>query len=134
MVSSTSVPAAGTVADFINAKANLSSDARDLVVVIRPTDYAKYRALQLGAQYPIDIFDGMRVIIRDFPSTVPASSVAIVGDLRGYMENLPNGEEIQFKKDDHTLMTSDIVRILGRLPAAVGIVGYHYFTALISTE
>lgn len=112
-----------TVADFVNARAELNADARDLVVIIKPAEYTAYRALQLGAQYPIDVFDGMRVIIRDMPTGFKY----IVGDLRGYMENLPNGEEIQFKKDETTLMTSDIVRVLGRLPASVGVVGYSYF-------
>lgn len=118
--------------DFVNARARLSSDARDLVAIMSPNVYAKYRRLQLSAQYPFDIFDGMKVIIRYIASPNSEDNTgidyAVVGDLRGYMENLPNGEEIQFKKDDHTLMTSDIVRVLGRLPASVGVVGCHYFT------
>lgn len=122
-----------SISDFVNARAKLNADARDLVVIITPTEYAAYKALQMGAQYPIDIFDGMKVIVRDFPIVVE-STRAIVGDLRGYMENLPNGEEITFKKDDHTLMTSDIVRILGRLPASVGVVGNAYFVKVISEE
>lgn len=122
-----------SISDFVNARAQLNADARDLVVIITPTEYAAYRALQLGAQYPIDVFDGMKVIVRDFPKGITAAR-AIVGDLRGYMENLPNGEEIQFKKDDHTLMTSDIVRILGRLPASVGIVGNRFFVKVVSEK
>lgn len=111
------------VSDFINARAALNADARDLVAIVTPEAYAQYRALQLGANYPIDVFDGMKVIVRELPTDMRF----IVGDLRGYMENLPNGENIQFKKDDHTLMTRDIVRVLGRLPASIGIVGYRYF-------
>lgn len=122
-----------SISDFVNARALLNADARDLVVIITPAEYAAYRALQLGAQYPIDVFDGMKVIVRDFPMGI-TNVRAIVGDLRGYMENLPNGEEIQFKKDDHTLMTSDIVRILGRLPASVGVVGNRYFVKVVSEE
>lgn len=116
-------------ADFVNARAQLNADARDLVAIVTPTAYAAYRALQLSASYPIDVFDGMKVIVRDFPSSFTGIR-AIVGDLRGYMENLPNGEEIQFKKDETTLMTSDIVRVLGRLPASVGLVGYKYFARI----
>lgn len=122
-----------SISDFVNARAKLNADARDLVVIITPAEYAAYKALQLGAQYPIDIFDGMKVIVRDFPNTV-TDTRAIVGDLRGYMENLPNGEEITFKKDETTLMTSDIVRVLGRLPASVGVVGNRYFVKVTSEE
>lgn len=123
-----------SVNDFVSARAYLNADARDLVAILSPGTYAAYRGLQLSAQYPIDIFDGMKVIVRDLPVLDGASFVAIVGDLRGYMENLPNGEEITFKKDDHTLMTSDIVRILGRLPASTGIVAKNYFVKMTTTN
>ena len=37
------------------------------------------------------------------------------------------GDAIEFKYDDKTLMTSDIVKILGRQPAAIGVVGNLFF-------
>lgn len=121
--------ATAAITDFINARAALNADARDLVAIVDKTAYAAYMALQLSASYPIDIFDGMKVIVRDLSDY---GMRAIVGDLRGYMENLPLGETVQFKKDDTTLMTSDVVRVLGRMPASVGIVGNEYFCKIVA--
>lgn len=105
------------LADFVNARALLSSAARDLVIICTPTDYAAYRALQMAAHYAVDPFDGLEVLFND------QASVPIIGDLKGVMENCPKGEAVEFKYDDKTLMTSDIVKILGRLPSAIGVVG-----------
>ena len=80
-----------------------------------------YKALQMGANYGVDPFDGREVIISEY-ATKP-----IIGDLAGAMENLPNGDGIEFKLDDKTLMTSDMVRLLGRQAVASGLVGNLYF-------
>lgn len=109
------------IADFIQARALLSSAAEDLVIIATPAQYAAYRALQLGASYGVDPFDGLMVLFND---TVTAP---IIGDLSGVMMNLPKGSAIEFKYDDKTLMTSDIVKILGRQPAAIGVVGNKFF-------
>jgi len=113
--------AAGNIADFVNARALLSSAAEDLVLIMTPAQYAQYRALQLGAQYAVDPFDGLEVLFND-NATAP-----IIGDLSGVMMNLPKGEAIEFKYDDRTLMTSDMVKVLGRQPAAIGVVGNKFF-------
>lgn len=113
--------AAGAITDFINARALLSGAAEDLVVIVNPASYASYRALQMGAYYGVDPFDGREVIVSDY-ATVP-----IIGDLYGVTLNRPNGDEIQFKLDEHTLMTSDIVRLLGRQAASVAVTGNLYF-------
>lgn len=113
--------APAAIADFVNARALLSSAARDLVIIVTPAQYAQYRALQMSASYAVDPFDGLEVLFND---TVNAP---IIGDLSGVLMNLPRGEEIQFKYDDTSEMTSDLVRILGRQPAAIGLVGNKYF-------
>lgn len=127
-VATTSAPAvaktgaaAGNIADFVNARALLSSAASDLVLIMTPAQYAQYRALQMAASYAVDPFDGLEVLFSDV-ATAP-----IIGDLSGVMMNLPKGEDIEFKYDDKTLMTSDIVKILGRQPAAIGVVGNKFF-------
>ena len=119
--------AAGNIADFVNARALLSSAAEDLVIICTPAQYASYRALQMAAQYGVDPFDGLEVLFSD------AATAPIIGDLSGVMMNLPKGSAIEFKYDDKTLMTSDIVKILGRQPAAIGVVGYLFF-AKVATE
>lgn len=113
--------AAGAITDFVNARALLSGAAEDLVVIVSPAAYASYRALQMGANYGVDPFDGREVIVSDY-ATVP-----IIGDLYGVTLNRPNGDEIQFKLDEHTMMTSDIVRLLGRQAASVAVTGNLYF-------
>lgn len=113
--------AASAVTDFIEARALLSGAAEDLVVIVNPTDYAMYRGLTMNAGYAVDPFDGREVIISEY-ATKP-----IIGDLAGAMENLPNGDDIEFKLDDKTLMTSDMVRLLGRQAVASGLVGNLFF-------
>ena len=113
--------AAGAIDDFVQARALLSSAAEDLVIICTPAQYASYRALQMSASYGVDPFDGHIVLFND-TATAP-----IIGDLSGVMMNLPKGDAIEFKYDDTSLMTSDMVRVLGRQPAAIGVVGNLFF-------
>lgn len=113
--------AAGAITDLIDARALLSDAAEDVVVIVSPADYAKYKGLQFGASYGVDPFDGHFVIISNY-ATVP-----IVGDLGGVIENMPKGDEVEFKYDDTSLMTSDMIRLLGRQPAAIALVGNMFF-------
>lgn len=113
--------AAGAITDFVDARALLSSAAQDLVIICTPAQYASYRGLQMAANYGVDPFDGLEVLFND-TATAP-----IIGDLSGVMMNLPKGEAIEFKYDDKTLMTSDMVKVLGRQPAAIGVVGNKFF-------
>jgi hypothetical protein len=75
----------------------------------------------MGANYGVDPFDGLEVLFSD------AATSPIIGDLSGVMMNLPKGEAVEFKYDDKSYMTSDLVRILGRQPAAIGLVGNKFF-------
>lgn len=113
--------AAGAITDFVDARALLSSAAEDLVLIMTPAQYATYRGLQMAASYAVDPFDGLEVLFND---TVTAP---IIGDLSGVLMNLPKGSDVKFKYDDKTLMTSDIVKILGRQPAAIEVVGNLFF-------
>lgn len=122
-VAELTVTAAG-VGDFINARALLTSEASDLVIITTPADYATYKTLALSAGFAFDPFEGIRVLFSDY-ATAP-----IIGDLSGVLANYPNGDEIQYKYDDRTLMTSDLVRVLGRKPVAIGVVGNKYFAKI----
>ena len=112
------------VADFINARALLTSEAEDLAIIMTPADYANYKALAIGAGFAFDPFEGIEVLFSDY-ATNP-----IIGDLSGVMANYPNGDNVQFKFDDRTLMTSDLVRVLGRKPVAIAVVGNMYFAKI----
>jgi len=116
--------AVGTVA---NAIANLSDDAANPVVMMNKLTYGAFKAAQYAGSFSVDPFEGCDVL---FNNTITAFSAAstgdtymIVGDLGyGAIANFPNGEEIEIKVDDKTLMTQDLVRILGREYVAIGAV------------
>ena len=109
-------PAVGTIAKAIS---NLSDETRDITIVMNKLTYGAFKEAQYQANYAADIFEGATVV---FNNTLPAYSAAnngavymIVGDFdHGALANFPNGEGIELKYDDTTLMTSDLVRILGR--------------------
>ncbi len=117
----TEAPAVGTIA---NAIANLSDETSDITVVMNKLTYGAFKQAQYAASYAADIFEGATVV---FNNTLPAYSEAdsgevyvIVGDFNhGALANFPNGEDIELKYDDKTLMTSDLVRILGRRFVAI---------------
>ena len=112
----TEAPALGTIAKAI---ANLSDEARDYTIVMNKLTYAAFKEVQYAGNYGVDPFEGIRVV---FNNTLPAYSAAsanavyaIVGDFNhGALANFPSGEGIDIKYDDKTLMTQDLVRILGR--------------------
>lgn len=112
----TKAPGIGLVAEAI---ANLSDETRNYTIVMNKLTFAAFKEAQYAANYANDIFEGATVV---FNNTLPAYSAAdanavymIVGDFEeGALANYPNGEGIEIKYDDTTLMTSDLVRILGR--------------------
>lgn len=112
------------VSDFINARALLSSDASDLVILCTPAQYAQYKTLALAANFAFDPFEGIEVLFND-TVTMP-----IIGDLSGVMVNEPNGNDVAMKYDDTTLATSDLVRVIGRKPVAVEVVANNYFAKI----
>ena len=120
----TKAPGVGVIAEAI---ANLSDETRDITVVMNKLTYAAFKEAQYSANYSVDPFEGATVV---FNNTLPAYSsasandvYAIVGDFNhGALINTPNGDGIELKFDDTTLMTSDLVRILGRRFAGVNAV------------
>ena len=55
---------------------------------------------------------------------------AIVGDLSGIQANLPEGDAVTFKFDDLSLAEKDMVKIVGRLYAAIALVGPKMFAVI----
>lgn len=114
-------PSIGTIAKAIS---NLNDETRDITVVMNKLTYGAFKEAQYNGNYANDIFEGATVV---FNNTLPAYSSAnanqvycIVGDFNtGALANYPNGDGIEIKYDETTLMTSDLVRILGRRFVAV---------------
>lgn len=112
----TKAPGIGVIAEAI---ANLNDETRDITVVMNKLTYAAFKEAQYTANFAVDPFEGATVV---FNNSLPAYSAAnanavyaIVGDFNtGALANYPDGEGIEMKYDDTTLMTSDLVRILGR--------------------
>ena len=128
----TEAPAVGTIA---NAVANLSDEASNPVIVMNKLTYGAFKAVAYANGYSVDPFEGLRVV---FNNTLPAygsasngAVYAIVGDFgMGAIANFPNGDGVEIKYDDTTLMTDDIVRILGRRYVGLGVVADKAFTLI----
>jgi HK97 family phage major capsid protein len=132
----TEAPAMGTI---FNAIANLSDEAGDYTIVMNKLTYAEFKRVQLDNNYAADIFDGVRV---RFNNTLPAYGTAaagavyaIVGDFdHGTLANYPSGDGVDIKFDDKTLMTSDLIRILGRQYVGVDAVADKAFTLIAKPQ
>lgn len=127
-VSVTSVTAATIGLDTISqAIAALSDRATNPVVIMNKATYANFRAVQLGGNYAVDIFEGCEVIfnnsIKAFSAATTGETYAIVGDLAvGVQANFPNGEEIKITEDRLSLAEKDLVKFVGREYVALGLV------------
>ena len=106
-----------SAATIIDAIATLGDEARDLVFIANGQTIASVKKAILDANFAYDPFEGLTVITK---SNVNG---AIVGDLAGVQANLPEGESVRFKFDELTLAEHDLVKVVGRLLAAIEVVG-----------
>lgn len=125
--------ALGTIAKALGA---LSDEASDPVVIMNKATWAEFKNAQAGGSYAYDPFEGLPVAfsnhIAAFSAAATNGTYAIVGDLgHGALMNFPNGEEIEFKFDDTTLMTQDMIRVLGREYVGIGVVAPNAFVKVI---
>lgn len=116
-----------TTATIIQAIANLSGEARDLVLIASAQTIADIRIAALNAGYAYDPFQGVT------PIAAPAAVIgdaAIVGDLSGVQANLPEGANVRFVLDEYSLAEKDLIKLVGRLYAAIDVVGLHMFVLI----
>ena len=109
---------AGSIIDAIAA---LGDEAQNNVLIASGTTIATVKKAALTANYAFDPFSGLTVIQKD------GVTGAIVGDLSGVQANLPEGDAVTFKFDDLSLAEKDLVKIVGRLYAAIAVVGPKMF-------
>ena len=114
----------------------LSDEAANPVVMMNKATWNTFKAAQYAASYAVDPFEGLPVVFNNnitaYGAATTGVTYAIVGDLgQGAIANFPNGEGIDFKFDDHTLMTSDLIRILGREYVAIGVVAPNAFVKIV---
>lgn len=116
-----------TTATIIQAIANLNPEARDLVLIASAQTIANIRIAALNAGYAYDPFQGVTPIAA--PSGVIGDQ-AIVGDLSGVQANLPEGANVRFVLDEYSLAEKDLIKLVGRLYAAIDVVGLHMFSVI----
>lgn len=96
-VSSSTVPgqreitAAPAVATVAKAVAALSDEATNPVVIMNKQTYANFKEIQNGANYGIDVFDGLKVL---FNNSLPAYDSASASDCYAIVGDLGRGEQV----------------------------------------
>ena len=118
----TEAPAVMTVQ---NAAAQLSEEATDICVVLNPLTIQAFNNAYAAGNFAIDPFAGVTVIKC---SALPAYSTAsdnamygIVGDLKAFQANYPEGEGVVIKWDDLTLAADDMVKVVARQYVGLGV-------------
>jgi len=109
----------------VEAEANLSDEAENVVVIINRLSSAAFNEARVAGNFAVDPFDDLPVL---YTSALPAYSTAsdnavwmIVGDLKGEHVNYPEGEGVITKYDDISEAEADMVKIHGRQYAAHGV-------------
>ncbi len=118
------------------ALGQLSDEANNPTIMMNKATWSAFKAVQYANGYGVDPFEGLDVVfnntIKSFAAASTGDTFVIVGDLgQGALINLPNGEGIEFKFDDKTDMTKDLVRVLGREYMGIGIVGPDSFVKIV---
>lgn len=125
-----------SVGNIAAAIGELSDEAANPVVIMNKLTWSAYKAAQYANKFNADPFEGLPVVFNNSltafsATTTSGTCYAIVGDLdQGALANFPAGEEIQMKYDDMTLATRDLVRVIGRMPVALGVVAPKSFVRI----
>lgn len=130
--------AAPALTDIVMAMGQLSGDASNVVFIANRATIATYQALALNANYGVDPFAGATPIavdwLKPFDTTTEDNVFAFVGDLSSFVYNFPNGDQPTFKIDDLSMAQADMVKIVGRMPVAVGYTKPYGITGLMKDE
>ena len=118
----TEAPGVNTVR---NNAATLSEEATDICIVLNPLSIGAFYDAQAAGNFNLDPFAGVTLIKC---SALPAYSTAdanamygIVGDLKAFQVNYPEGEGIVTKWDDLTYAEDDMVKVVARQYAGYGV-------------
>lgn len=127
----TAAGASLTTADVVGAEGMLAGDANPVLITSR-ANAAALKAAVLSAGYGFDPFDGMDVVYVDAAVLTMGgvTYLGVVADLSAWQINFPNGDDVKFIFDEYTEAPADIVRVVGRVMAGIGIVA-PYKTVLI---
>ena len=119
----TAAGSALTTADIIGAEGLLAGDANPVLITTR-ANAAALKAAVLSAGYAYDPFDGMDVVYVDSAAMTVSSTtyLGVVADLSAWQINFVNGDDVKFVFDEFTEAPADIVRVVGRIMAGIGVV------------
>lgn len=115
------ISGAVSASTIIDAIAALGDEAENPVIIASGTTLASVRKAALSASYAYDPFQGLEVIQKD------GVTGAIVGDLTGVQANLPDGDAVRFTLDEYSLAEKDLVKVVGKLLAAIAVTGPKMF-------
>ena len=113
---------------IVNAEAELTSEVGEVVAIMNRKTRAALKAIQISSGGNVgDVFDGLDVVyvdaLKPYATASAGEAYMIVGDIAdGMRANFPNGDEIKFKFDDLTEAEADMVKVVGRMYAAIGVV------------
>lgn len=120
---------------IFNAQAELVAEAVNPVAIMnRKTYFNTFMSLKDLSDRPIYnvvsdngrptyFLNGLEVI---FTNKLNENEL-IVGDLDGAVVNLPNGREVTFVTDPYTLAEDDLVKIVGKMYAGIGVIRDGFF-------
>ena len=108
-----------------NAAATLSEEATDICVVMNPLTIGAFYDAQAAANYNMDPFAGVTLIkcsaMPAYSSADTNAMYAIVGDLKAFQVNYPEGEGVVTVWDPYTYSEDDMIKIVARQYAGYGI-------------
>lgn len=121
---------AGTI---VAAEGLLSAEATDVVAIMNRGTWGALKGIQVTSGANVgDVFDGLDVVFTDaldaYADASAGEAYMIVGDLKGITANFPAGDDLKFKFDDLTEATSDMIRVIGRVYAGIGVTAPNRFT------
>ena len=107
------------LATINTAAANLSDEARNLVIIMNRLTEPEFHAAYAAGNFAVDPFMGLP---RLYSSALPAfntasanDTYAIVGDLDAVQINAPDGIGLKLIEDPYSLAEKDLVKIVGRI-------------------
>ena len=119
------VTEAPSVTVIRNAAATLSEEATDLCVVMNPLTIGAFYDAQAAGNFNLDPFAGLTLIkcsaLPAYSSADTNAMYAIVGDLKAFQVNYPEGEGVVTTWDPYTYAEDDMVKVVARQYAGYGV-------------
>ncbi len=118
----TEAPGVMTVQD---AAAQLSEEATDICIALNPLTIQAFNAAYAAGNFAIDPFAGVTVIkcsaLPAYSSADTNAMYAIVGDLKAFQVNYPEGEGVVTPWDPYAYAEDDMVKVVARQYAGYGV-------------